>query len=129
LKTIYRIQDFFPWWFPKYFVLMQERLVWHNRFRGEFEDREKAINIYLEHIEEVKRVVPPEKLLVYDVNDGWEPLCRFLKVSLPDKPFPHLNETRDYLNYINNVRIIAGIAAAVGITALLVIVLKLFSWW
>ncbi|CAK8681498.1 uncharacterized protein LOC143460952 [Clavelina lepadiformis] len=34
---------------------------------------------------------PKDKLLVYDIKDGWEPLCRFLGKDVPDKPFPHEN--------------------------------------
>jgi hypothetical protein len=38
-------------------------------------------------------VRPPQKLLVYEVKEGWEPLCDFLGVRAPKgKPFPHLND-------------------------------------
>jgi hypothetical protein len=38
--------------------------------------------------------VPAERLLVYEVKEGWEPLCEFLGVEAPkDEPFPHLNDT------------------------------------
>jgi Sulfotransferase domain len=40
--------------------------------------------------------VPPERLLVYEVGDGWEPLCRFLGVPVPDEPFPHVNATEAF---------------------------------
>ena len=39
--------------------------------------------------------VPSDKLLVYQVKDGWEPLCNFLNVSIPDKPFPYKNKTKN----------------------------------
>ena len=105
LKTIYHIQSYFPWWFPKIFVKMQEKLIWQGRFRGRFEDKEFAINNYLEHIKEVKAHVPAEKLLIYEVTEGWGPLCRFLGTEIPDKPFPHYHETRAYMNYIRRVKI------------------------
>jgi len=35
---------------------------------------------------------PKDKLLVYNVRDGWEPLCKFLGVDVPDVPFPHKNK-------------------------------------
>ncbi|XP_039264768.2 uncharacterized protein LOC120340550 [Styela clava] len=38
---------------------------------------------------------PPEKLLVYNYNQGWEPLCEFLGVPVPDVPFPHKNKGAD----------------------------------
>jgi hypothetical protein len=46
---------------------------------------------YLRHIDDVKATVPPERLLVYSVTEGWEPLCRFLDKPVPDQPFPHAN--------------------------------------
>ena len=73
---------------------MINTLIWQGTFGGAFEDKQRAISIFERHIEEVKDRVPGARLLVYDVNEGWEPLCRFLHVAVPaDKPFPHLNET------------------------------------
>jgi hypothetical protein len=46
---------------------------------------------YLRHIDEVKETVPAERLLVYSVTEGWEPLCKFLGHPIPDRPFPHAN--------------------------------------
>jgi hypothetical protein len=34
----------------------------------------------------------PDRLLVYRMGDGWEPLCRFLGRPVPDADFPWLNE-------------------------------------
>jgi len=42
----------------------------------------------------VKGFVPPERLLVFDVRDGWKPLCDFLEVPIPDRPFPHINDRK-----------------------------------
>lgn len=74
-----------------------QRMLWRNTFHGKFEDRDYAIAIFNQHIEEVKRTIPPEKLLVYNVKEGWEPLCNFLGVEVPqDKPFPHLNDSQSF---------------------------------
>jgi hypothetical protein len=43
--------------------------------------------------EEVKREVPGDRLLVWSVTEGWEPLCEFLEVDVPDAPFPRVNDT------------------------------------
>lgn len=43
-------------------------------------------------------MIPKSQLLEYDVRDGWEPLCKFLNVPVPNEPFPRENDseaTRD----------------------------------
>ena len=57
-----------------------------------------TIKTYKERIEEVKRVVPADKLLVFEVADGWEPLCKFLGVDVPDVPFPAINKRKEMIN-------------------------------
>jgi hypothetical protein len=68
------------------------QLVWNDTFHNRFEEKEYAIAVFNQHNEEVKRSVPSEKLLVYQVKEGWEPLCAFLGVPVPDVPFPRLND-------------------------------------
>lgn len=68
------------------------RGVWRKDFGGRFENREYALKTYQAHIEEVKRVIPRERLLIYEVRQGWKPLCAFLGVPVPKTPFPHLND-------------------------------------
>jgi hypothetical protein len=41
--------------------------------------------------DEVKATVP--NLLVWTAADGWEPLCEFLEVPVPDMPFPRVNDS------------------------------------
>jgi len=47
---------------------------------------------YYAHIENVRRAVPRHRLLEYDVKQGWEPLCQFLNVPIPNVAFPHVND-------------------------------------
>jgi len=44
------------------------------------------------HIARLKEVVPADRLLFYDVREGWEPLCKFLGKEVPDMPFPRIND-------------------------------------
>ena len=74
---------------------LADAILWDGLFDGRFEDRSYAIEMFHRHNEEVRRRVPPERLLVYDVKEGWAPLCDFLGVEVPDEPFPHLNDTRE----------------------------------
>ncbi len=51
---------------------------------------------FLAHNEAVRTSVDPDKLLVYEVYQGWAPLCRFLEVDIPDEPFPRVNDTLSF---------------------------------
>jgi hypothetical protein len=53
--------------------------------------KEDAIETFIKHNEEVKATVPPERLLVFEVKKGWEPICEFLDKPVPAQPFPHVN--------------------------------------
>ncbi len=44
--------------------------------------------------EEVKQAVPADRLLVWSVTEGWEPLADFLGMPVPEAPFPHLNDSK-----------------------------------
>ena len=65
-------------------------------FRGRFDDAAFAQQAYLEWSEHVKATVPPDRLLMFNVKQGWGPLCQFLGVAEPSQPFPHQNTTRDF---------------------------------
>jgi len=80
---------------------------------------EKAIAFYEEWVAEVKRVIPDERLLIFNPNEGWDPLCTFLDKPLPDKPFPHVNESIEFKKTLTKLK--------VGIWLILFIVLFLFS--
>ena len=72
------------------FLTGMESALWQGIFQNKLEDREHATKIFKSHIEEVKRVVPARRLLVFEARQGWEPLCTFLNVPVPaDKPYPH----------------------------------------
>ena len=46
---------------------------------------------YREHNERVQAVIPKEKLLIFNVKQGWKPLCEFLRCEIPDEEFPRVN--------------------------------------
>jgi alkylresorcinol/alkylpyrone synthase len=68
--------------------------IWDSVFEGRFAEREHAIGLYRRHNEQVMSTVPRERLLVYEVAQGWEPLSEFLGVQAPESPFPHLNRAK-----------------------------------
>ena len=71
--------------------------VWKGLFQNRFADKAFAIDIYNKWNEEVKNYVPKEKLLVFEVKDGWEPLCAFLNKPVPSTPFPRVNDTQEFI--------------------------------
>lgn len=82
--------------------LMTRQLILDNTFHGNLGNKDKAIQIYEEHNEKVKRTIPSERLLVYNVIDGWDPLCHFLGCSIPDIAFPNTNTTDEFRSDVNS---------------------------
>jgi hypothetical protein len=74
---------------------MVNAVVIDKSFGGSLE-REHAIAVFNAHNQDVRRTVPPEKLLVYETGEGWEPLCAFLGVPVPGAPYPKVNTTADF---------------------------------
>jgi len=58
--------------------------------------RENAIAVFERHNAEVRRRIAPERLLEYSVSEGWDKLCKFLGVPVPDEPFPRANTREDF---------------------------------
>lgn len=65
-------------------------------FGGDLHTREHLIDIYTRHNDEVRRTIAPERLLEYRPGDGWEPLCAFLGVPVPETPYPKTNSTEEF---------------------------------
>ncbi|MXO71612.1 sulfotransferase family protein [Alteraurantiacibacter buctensis] len=55
-------------------------------------DREAMTARFEQYGEAVKATIPAERLLVFEARDGWEPLCAFLGVPVPEIPYPRVNE-------------------------------------
>ena len=77
--------------------------LWNKQFEGRFLDQDFVETVWNKHIEEVKAYVPKEKLLVYDVRDGWGPLCKFLGVAEPSEPLPHLNKKENFKTMLQDL--------------------------
>ena len=81
------------------FARMQTALatIVFDTFDGQVFDKPHCLRVFEQHYQKVRRTVPAERLLVYRVQEGWEPLCRFLGVAVPDEPFPRVNVGDDLL--------------------------------
>ncbi len=114
-QTIYRARNLAPGWLRRIvpltgrFGAMVDLVVWDGLFEGRFDDRDYAIERYNSWTAEVIATVPPERLLVFEVADGWAPLCEFLGVLQPDAPFPRVNDRERMLRRLRIVRIVTRI--------------------
>lgn len=80
------------------------KMLWKGTFDDRFEDPEYAMKVFEQHNAEVQRAIPAERLLVYRIGDGWQPLCDFLGVPVPEADFPHVNDTASLPNLVEQVR-------------------------
>jgi hypothetical protein len=60
-------------------------------------DKDTVIEVYKRHNATVRETIAPERLLAYDVAQGWAPLCAFLGAEPPSGPMPKVNSTEDFL--------------------------------
>ena len=134
--TIYRgVKDnLFPGWLQRAVKRvgqlqgMVSGLIWEGVFEGAFEDRQRAMEIFEQHTADVKRTVPAEKLLVFNVKEGWEPLCQFLGVPVPNTPFPHVNDRESMQKRFREIQFTVRavpVALTVVVLAILVTTIRL----
>jgi hypothetical protein len=105
------------------FFDMIDKTVWSNpTIFGEFEDgafnsedKKAGIATYNTWIESVKAHVPASNLLVFNAKQGWEPLCAFLNVAVPENiPYPRVNDRAEMKNNLSKLIYGAYAVAAVG---------------
>lgn len=83
---------------------MVRKAILGETFDNRFEDKAHALEVFDRHTQEVRDAIAPGRLLVFDVREGWAPLCRFLDVPIPDEPFPRLNDTATTQAVIRSMR-------------------------
>jgi hypothetical protein len=108
---------------------MCHKLIWQRSHRGSMNDRDRAIAEYHRRIEDVKAAVPPERLLVFTVDQGWEPLCDFLDVPVPDTPFPRVNDRAEFRKIIQDMSRGAYVVLGLGAAALTGVVSAAWYLW
>jgi hypothetical protein len=78
------------------------RTVWAD-FENRFHDRDFMVSYFERRIDHIKSALPPERLLVYEVKEGWAPLCDFLQVEDPVEPFPRVNSREETAKMIDAI--------------------------
>lgn len=101
-NTIYRLLSGKSSDMPADQVSMARRIVMENTFGGRLGEKDYAIDVFNKHNAEVKATVPPARLLVFDVRDGWLPLCDFLDLPVPDEDFPWTNSSAELIAHFRN---------------------------
>lgn len=76
--------------------------LWHDYHNG----TTTAKRFYEDYNAEIRRLIPEEKLLVFNPKEGWAPLCKFLGEEVPDAEFPNRNSKADFL--VNNGQLVEG---------------------
>lgn len=89
-----------PQW-SRYLQLV-DRMFWSGQgtFAAGHETPEQLMKQFERHNEQVKTSVPSERLLVWSVTEGWEPLCDFLDVPVPAESLPHVNDRETFLGRV-----------------------------
>lgn len=105
---------------------MSNGTIWDRMFDGRQFDEAHAKRVFEAHNTAVQAELPAERLLVYEVRQGWEPLCAFLGKPVPAVLFPHVNDTAEFRRKIRNItwgfgafHTALALAAAAGLWALL----------
>ena len=80
------------------------KLIAERVFGGRFLDRDHAIAVYEKNNADVQAALEDDRLLVYHLGDGWEPLCRFLDRPVPDSPFPRSNSTAEFTEMMKKLQ-------------------------
>ena len=80
------------------------RLINRAVFNGRPDDRAYAISVYEKNNADVQKAFSKDRLLVYELGAGWEPLCRFLGVPTPDVAFPQTNSAEEFLTTVEQLR-------------------------
>ena len=84
-------------------IMLNNASIWKKHFKGKFADKDFVIQQYHAHIEDVKRNIPQERLLLHEAKDGWEPICRFLGKKIPSSSYPSLNKKEDFHAYSKSI--------------------------
>lgn len=75
---------------------MANAIIAEQTFGGNLTDKDHAIAIYEQRARDVRDAIPVDRLLVFNVAEGWAPLCRFLGKPVQPGDFPRTNSTKEF---------------------------------
>ena len=94
--------------------VMMRNVITRDCFHNDW-SKQGLMKSYTDHIDDVKKFCHPDKLLLFNAADGWAPLCSFLGVPIPDEPYPHLSDTKEFLKRAMLVNILGWIITILGL--------------
>lgn len=100
--------------------LMTDNIVTKQVFHNDF-SKENVIKCFEEHNLNVRNTCPKDKLLVFEVSQGWAPLCEFLDVPIPDVPFPRVNDTQQFNRLVTALNVFGYASVAIMCTGLVLL--------
>jgi len=84
-----------PKWPVKMFMNFRKHCSRMNDFENAVRSN-KGVEFFHQWTAEVEATVPKDRLLTFNVREGWAPLCEFLGVPTPDAPFPRVNSSNEF---------------------------------
>ena len=96
IKKILEIRDTIPDGHPRSVMEMANKIVTEQTFGGAMGDKSVVLYEYQKRIDDVKEAIPADRLLIFDVTEGWVPLCKFLDLPVPDGDFPRSNAKEEF---------------------------------
>ena len=82
---------------------MAFEIVAKQTFNGAFNDELAARSAFEKRAKDVVASIAADRLLVFDVREGWQPLCEFLGVPAPEGPFPRSNNQDDFWEMVKKI--------------------------
>lgn len=121
-RTLVPLRRALSRWIPGMRVIarLTDKLIWDGTFDGRIEDKGHALTVFEEHSEAVRQNIAADRLLKFDVRDGWPPLCEFLGVPVPENaPFPRANDSATVRRQVFALRALSVTLPTAFILALL----------
>ena len=81
---------------------MIQKTIW-DPMENRMQDREYMVDFFTKRTADIVNSIAADRLLVYRISEGWEPLCKFLDTPVPDVEFPRINsrnETKEMLSQL-----------------------------
>jgi len=73
---------------------MVQKTIW-DVIENRMQDREYMTDFFEKRSAEITNTIAADRLLVYQISDGWAPLCKFIGVPIPDMDFPRINSREE----------------------------------